>query len=392
MERLARLAAFSLREENALVVELDRSGKAKRRAAVGERLLKVIEQIGNDETAPLNAGAPGCPCSQCEQHPFMQASRNRITAIEDVQRSPAAFQHCPLATMGVMRSVTCLPLVQDGHEQPIGFVAVLSDSPRDAAPTAAELDALGLVGSMAADTLVAEWEAAARVAGGADEGERPQERLPADPDPLLPAPAASETFAPPVEHATPTADCAPAAPEPVVSVAEGTVAPGAAAAAAMAAAGCVTELEPGAALRSASYAALVAESTLDMISVHDISNEGRYVYVSAACKKLLGYEPAELIGRPASSLFHPEEMPRLHEVHEEVSALAARSAGLAARFHAAPRRPPHPASAARLPTPPLRRHPRPKLCTATALRRPRGSSPMETMRLHPYASARPATE
>ena len=73
MERLARLAAFSLREENALVVELDRSGKAKRRAAVGERLLKVIEQIGNDETAPLNAGAPGCPCPAPARRAFMAA-------------------------------------------------------------------------------------------------------------------------------------------------------------------------------------------------------------------------------------------------------------------------------------------------------------------------------
>ena len=73
-----------------------------------------------------------------------------------------------------------------------------------------------------------------------------------------------------------------------------------------------------AALAPSSYAALVAENTLEMISVHDCTPEGRYLYASHACKSLLGYEPSELIGMPASELFHPEERGDLRVRHDEV--------------------------------------------------------------------------
>ncbi|GAB4318251.1 MAG: hypothetical protein Kow0059_11620 [Candidatus Sumerlaeia bacterium] len=44
---------------------------------------------------------------------------------------------------------------------------------------------------------------------------------------------------------------------------------------------------------------LLAENATDMISRHEAGPEARYLYVSPACRLLLGYEPDEMIGRPA---------------------------------------------------------------------------------------------
>lgn len=50
---------------------------------------------------------------------------------------------------------------------------------------------------------------------------------------------------------------------------------------------------------------LIAERTLDIIS--RLSPEGVALYVSPACRRILGYEPDELIGRPVESFIHPED-------------------------------------------------------------------------------------
>jgi PAS domain S-box-containing protein/putative nucleotidyltransferase with HDIG domain len=50
---------------------------------------------------------------------------------------------------------------------------------------------------------------------------------------------------------------------------------------------------------------LLAENSSDMISRHDIT--GRFLYVSPACRLLLGYEPAELIGDSITVFIHPED-------------------------------------------------------------------------------------
>lgn len=50
----------------------------------------------------------------------------------------------------------------------------------------------------------------------------------------------------------------------------------------------------------------LAERSHDLISKHDVSGEFRYV--SPACRKLLGYEPDELIGRSPNQLFHRDDM------------------------------------------------------------------------------------
>lgn len=51
---------------------------------------------------------------------------------------------------------------------------------------------------------------------------------------------------------------------------------------------------------------LLAKNATDMISRRTL--EGTYLYVSPACRILLGYEPEDLIGRPASELIHPEDL------------------------------------------------------------------------------------
>lgn len=62
---------------------------------------------------------------------------------------------------------------------------------------------------------------------------------------------------------------------------------------------------------------LLAENSTDMISRH--SPEGAYLYVSPACRRLLGYEPQDLLGHSAYEFIHPEDVAR---VAESQSALA----------------------------------------------------------------------
>jgi len=50
---------------------------------------------------------------------------------------------------------------------------------------------------------------------------------------------------------------------------------------------------------------LLAENSSDMISRHNM--QGDFLYVSPACRTLLGYEPAELTGQPVIPLIYPED-------------------------------------------------------------------------------------
>lgn len=54
---------------------------------------------------------------------------------------------------------------------------------------------------------------------------------------------------------------------------------------------------------------LLAENSSDMISKHD--TRGTFLYVSPACRRILGYEPEELIGNPVAPLVHPEDAKQL---------------------------------------------------------------------------------
>ena len=59
---------------------------------------------------------------------------------------------------------------------------------------------------------------------------------------------------------------------------------------------------------------LLAENSTDMISRHDL--QGRYLYVSPACRLLLGYEPEELVGHSVYDLIHPEDLVSVAAHHQ----------------------------------------------------------------------------
>jgi PAS domain S-box-containing protein len=62
---------------------------------------------------------------------------------------------------------------------------------------------------------------------------------------------------------------------------------------------------------------LIAGST-DMLARHD--PDGTYRYVSPASRQLLGYEPAELVGRSAYEFIHPDDVPSVERAHRAVLA------------------------------------------------------------------------
>ncbi|HLE84062.1 MAG TPA: PAS domain S-box protein [Thermoanaerobaculia bacterium] len=61
---------------------------------------------------------------------------------------------------------------------------------------------------------------------------------------------------------------------------------------------------------------LLADTSSDMISRHTL--EGRYLYVSPACRHLLGYEPEELVGRSAYDFLHPDDLETIRAAHETI--------------------------------------------------------------------------
>jgi len=59
---------------------------------------------------------------------------------------------------------------------------------------------------------------------------------------------------------------------------------------------------------------LLAENSTDVIS--RFSPDGVCLYVSPACRAVLGFDPEELIGRSAYELCHPDDAPKLRAAHE----------------------------------------------------------------------------
>jgi len=60
----------------------------------------------------------------------------------------------------------------------------------------------------------------------------------------------------------------------------------------------------------------ISDNAMTMLSCHDL--DGVYLYVTPSCRQLLGYEPDELIGRPAYELFHPEDVAIPQRSHEHI--------------------------------------------------------------------------
>ncbi len=68
---------------------------------------------------------------------------------------------------------------------------------------------------------------------------------------------------------------------------------------------------------------LLAENSTDLIARH--APDGAYIYVSPACKPLLGYEPDELLGTDPYTLFHPEDLEAIRQSHSDALAGSALS-------------------------------------------------------------------
>jgi two-component system, NtrC family, sensor kinase len=63
---------------------------------------------------------------------------------------------------------------------------------------------------------------------------------------------------------------------------------------------------------------LLAENSTDMISRHDPL--GVYLYASPSSRRLVGYEPDELVGRSAYDLIHPDDRDEVARFHSQVLA------------------------------------------------------------------------
>lgn len=64
---------------------------------------------------------------------------------------------------------------------------------------------------------------------------------------------------------------------------------------------------------------LIAENSTDMITRHD--RDGIFIYVSPACRALVGYEPEEMIGQAPNDYFHPEDLDAIVKAYSTVLAL-----------------------------------------------------------------------
>ncbi len=63
---------------------------------------------------------------------------------------------------------------------------------------------------------------------------------------------------------------------------------------------------------------LIMEHSLDVICTLD--GEGRFTFLSAACERLFGYKPEELVGRPYADFIHPDDLPQSHQAAADVMA------------------------------------------------------------------------
>ena len=61
---------------------------------------------------------------------------------------------------------------------------------------------------------------------------------------------------------------------------------------------------------------LLADKTSDLVCLHE--PDGRYLYISPSCRRLLGYEPEALLGTDPYQLFYPDDLERIRsEAHEK---------------------------------------------------------------------------
>lgn len=78
---------------------------------------------------------------------------------------------------------------------------------------------------------------------------------------------------------------------------------------------------------------LLVEHARDLLCVHEPN--GRYVYVSPSVRDILGYEPADLVGRDPYALVHPDDVEQARSEAESVARAAARRTSVTCRMRSA---------------------------------------------------------
>ncbi|KZT18610.1 hypothetical protein NEOLEDRAFT_1143198 [Neolentinus lepideus HHB14362 ss-1] len=58
-----------------------------------------------------------------------------------------------------------------------------------------------------------------------------------------------------------------------------------------------------------------SSNRVSFIGIVDFTENARWVFATASCYDLLGYEPHELIGTPSLDLVHPDEFPQVKKMH-----------------------------------------------------------------------------
>ncbi|HYN21017.1 MAG TPA: PAS domain S-box protein, partial [Thermoanaerobaculia bacterium] len=61
---------------------------------------------------------------------------------------------------------------------------------------------------------------------------------------------------------------------------------------------------------------LILSNASDLISAH--SPDATLVFVSGACRRVLGYEPEELLGHPVFEIIHPDDLPAARQVNQRL--------------------------------------------------------------------------
>ncbi len=75
---------------------------------------------------------------------------------------------------------------------------------------------------------------------------------------------------------------------------------------------------------------VLAENTMDMIVQTDLHSVCRYV--SPGCRKILGYEPEELVARGSQEIVHPDDLPEVETLVEDIVARRRTQAVLEQRY------------------------------------------------------------
>jgi PAS domain S-box-containing protein len=81
-------------------------------------------------------------------------------------------------------------------------------------------------------------------------------------------------------------------------------------------------------LRKKPRVALIPEKTSDLVSITTFSVSPRYIYLSPSHKRILGYDPSDLLNKCPFDLIHPDDVPKLFPILQKYLASLSQSKDL----------------------------------------------------------------